>query len=423
MDVLDFKNNYLRQIFEIVSKERKQVFLLGDFNINLLNYNDHQPTNDFLDSLAFNSFISYILHPTRITSHSKTLIDNIFSNFISPEIISGNITATISDHLPQFSFVPNILSNPSTQKCTYHERDWSKFKQENFILDYFEKDWTDLLQIDQQNVNLSMESFLNNINSILDVHAPLKKVNKYRLKFKTKPWITPALQKSIFNKNNLLKKFITVKDPQVKERYHKENKDYRNMLSTILKQSKTNYYNHYFEINWNSIKNTLKGIKSILNIKSISADNLKSLTVDGTTISNTIAISNIFNNYFSSIANNAKHNISFSHKHFSDFLKNRSNISFFVSPTDQKEIENVISSLDSNKSVGPNSIPTKVLKLLKNETSSQLTEIFNISFSSGIFPSILKIAKVIPVHKKDSKLDFSNYRPISLLSNFRKVNV
>ena len=136
-----------------------------------------------------------------------------------------------------------------------------------------------------------MESFLNNINSILDVHAPLKKVNKYKLKFKTKPWITPALQKSIFNKNNLLKKFITAKDPQVKERYHKEYKDYRNMLSTILKQSKTNYYNHYFETNWNSSKNTWKGIKSFLNIKSISADNLKSLAVDGTTISNPIAIS------------------------------------------------------------------------------------------------------------------------------------
>ena len=114
MDVPDFKNNYLSQIFEIASMERKQIFLLGDFNINLLNYNDHQP-NDFLIHLP-DSFIPYILHPTRITSHLKTLIDNIFSNFISPEIISGNITANISDHLPQFSFVPNILSNPSTQK-------------------------------------------------------------------------------------------------------------------------------------------------------------------------------------------------------------------------------------------------------------------------------------------------------------------
>ena len=159
MDVLDFKNNYLSQIFEILSKERTQVFLLGDFNINLLNYNDHQPTNDFLDSLASKSFIPYILHPTRITSHSKTLIDNTFSNFISPEIISGYRIATLSDHLPQLSFVPNILSNPCTQKFNYYERDWSKFKQENVILDYFDKDWADLLQIDQQNVHLSMDFF------------------------------------------------------------------------------------------------------------------------------------------------------------------------------------------------------------------------------------------------------------------------
>ena len=174
-EITDLKNNYLTQTFEIVSKEQK-LPLLGNFNINLLNYNDHQPTNDFLDSLASNSFIPYILHPTRITNYSKTLTDNIFSNFISPDIISGNITATISEHLPQFSFVPNILSNLPSQQSDYYERDWSKFKQENFILDYFDKDCADVLQTDQQNVNLSLDSFLNNLNSILDVHALLKKL-------------------------------------------------------------------------------------------------------------------------------------------------------------------------------------------------------------------------------------------------------
>ena len=125
-----------------------------------MNYNNHQPTNDFLDSLASNSFIPYILHPTRITSHSKTLIDNIFSNYISLEIISGNITATISDHWPQFSFVPNILLNHSTPKSNFYERNSSKFRQENFIIDYFDNDWDDLLQIDQQNVNLYKQNGL-----------------------------------------------------------------------------------------------------------------------------------------------------------------------------------------------------------------------------------------------------------------------
>ena len=112
MDLNDFNTNYLNNLLDKVSKEQKSVFLLGDFNINLLNYNDHNPTNEFLDSLASNSFVPYILQPTQLTFHSKTLIDNIFSNIISPEAISCYSTSTISDHLPQFMIVPNVFSNP-----------------------------------------------------------------------------------------------------------------------------------------------------------------------------------------------------------------------------------------------------------------------------------------------------------------------
>ena len=64
------------------SKEHKQVFLLGDFIINLLNYNDNQPSNEFLDHLASHPFIPYFLQPTKLTSDSKTLIDNIFFNIV-----------------------------------------------------------------------------------------------------------------------------------------------------------------------------------------------------------------------------------------------------------------------------------------------------------------------------------------------------
>ena len=113
-------------MLEKVSMEQKQIFLLRDFNINLLNYNAHQPTNDFLDSLASNSIIPYILQPTRLTSHSKTLIDNIFSNILSSEIISGNLTATISDHLPQFLFAPILFSNPLYNRLNIFKIDWSK---------------------------------------------------------------------------------------------------------------------------------------------------------------------------------------------------------------------------------------------------------------------------------------------------------
>ena len=82
---------------------------------------------------------------------------------------------------------------------------------------------------------------------------------------------------------------------------------------------------------------------------------------------------------------------------------------------------NIISSLNSNKASGLNSIPYRILFLLKNEISKQLADLFNLSFMTGVSPSVLKTAQVVPVFKKYSKLNYSNYRPISLLSNIEKI--
>ena len=92
-----------------------------------------------------------------------------------------------------------------------------------------------------------------------------------------------------------------------------------------------------------------------------------------------------------------------------------------MQPTDKEEIANIVLSLNSNEASSPNSIPSRILFLLKNEISKPLVNLFNLFFMTGVFPSILKTAKVVPVFKKDSKLDYSNYHPISLLSNFEKI--
>ena len=94
-------------------------------------------------------------------------------------------------------------------------------------------------------------------------------------------------------------------------------------------------------------------------------------------------------------------------------------ITIFLQPNDKEEIAN-ISSLNSNKASGPNSIPYRIL-FLKNEISKQLADLLNLSFMTGVFPSVLKTAKVVPVLKKNSKLDYSNYYPISLLSDTEKI--
>ena len=163
--------------------------------------------------------------------------------------------------------VPNVFCNPPSNKVNIFERDWSNFDQENFILDYFSIDWDVALKLDEQNVNYSTESFLNKINSLLSNYAPLKKINKYKLKFRSKPWITTGLQKSISVKNKFLTNFIKKKDPAKKAEFHLQYKNHRNLLSTLLKKSKENYYKKYFESNWNNAKIIWKGIKSIITLK------------------------------------------------------------------------------------------------------------------------------------------------------------
>ena len=103
------------------------------------------------------------------------------------------------------------------------------------------------------------------------------------------------------------------------------------------------------------------------------------------TTTNPCEIANVFNNYFASVAETAKQNINYSHKHFSEYLKHQCNNSIFIQPTDREETANIISSLNINKTCGPFSIPNKILILLKHDISKQLADLFNLSFSSGSF--------------------------------------
>ena len=136
------------------------------------------------------------------------------------DIISSNLTATISDHLHQFVKIPNTFGNIASNKLNIYERDWSKFDQENFFLDYFSVDWDDFLKTDELNADNSTKMYLYKINMLLHTYAPLKRINKYKLKFKSKPWITLGLQKSISMKNKLLTNFINKKDPTLKEEFN-----------------------------------------------------------------------------------------------------------------------------------------------------------------------------------------------------------
>ena len=162
----------------------------------------------------------------------------------------------------------------------------------------------------------------------------------------------------------------------------------------------------------------MKGIKSLISLKMVAFSIPAVLSLEiGDTITNPYDIANTFNSCFASIAETTKK----AHKHFSDYVSNESDNIIFLQPTDKEEITNIISSVNFSKASGPNSIPFRILFLLKNEISKQLADLFNLSFMTSVVPSALKKAKVVPVFKRNTKLEYSNYCPISLLSNIEKI--
>ena len=207
----------------------------------------------------------------------------------------------------------------------------------------------------------------------------------------------------------------------MKELHHSNHKNYRNLLPTLLKKAKEKYFTNFFNENIKDIKKTWKGIKTLISMKEENNDTPSLITKYEKYINDPVSIANTFNNFFTSVAEIVHSKIKFSNKSFKKFLSSEINDSFLITSTNKEEIYKIITSPNSNKSCGPNSIPTKVLHLLQDQIPNHLATICNLSFSTGVFPAILKTAKVIPIHKKNSKLEVSNYRPISLLSNIDKI--
>ena len=79
-----------------------------------------------------------------------------------------------------FFFIPSIFTDPVSSKSNIYERDRSKFNNQDFILDYFEKDRDSIFNVSRHDIDLAFNNFLMNMNELLDNHAPYRKLNKYK---------------------------------------------------------------------------------------------------------------------------------------------------------------------------------------------------------------------------------------------------
>ena len=129
--VNDFVDNFLRQTLQKITKTKKTCVLAGDFNVDLINYGQNCHVDSFYDEISSYSFRPLVLQPSRVTSKSATLIDNIFVNDLSSFSSGGNITCSISDHFSQFCFI-NIFEKVHSSKKAKFSRDWRNFNRERF---------------------------------------------------------------------------------------------------------------------------------------------------------------------------------------------------------------------------------------------------------------------------------------------------
>ena len=199
-------NYMLTPIVEKISLESKEGYVMRDFNINLMNYEINNPTSHFLGNACSNSLFPYINIPTRHTSRSKTVIDNILHIGINGNMVSGNITTDILEHLAQF-LITSYQVHSETKPKKIITRTSKSFIQDNFKHDLKNIDWEYTRDIHLHDANHSFEQFLKNINEILDKHVPLKYMSRKQQKYISNPSITKGIHRSFKIKNTLYNKF------------------------------------------------------------------------------------------------------------------------------------------------------------------------------------------------------------------------
>ena len=282
--------------------------------------------------------------------------------------------------------------------------------------------WDEVLSLEGRNIDTTFDSFNSTVNKLVDRHLPTVTLTHRKSKLKRqKPWITTGILKSISKRDFYFRKFLKAKSDSCKSKFHNLFKLYRNQIISLCRRSKSNHFTRYFNSYSQNAKKIWIGIKQIISLKPPKSSDIISLKIGNSVTSDPASVANEFNSFFTSIADTIRTKIPPEAKHFSKYLNTPNLYSIFLSPVTPAEVSKVISSLSCHKSTGPNSIPTKILKSFNLDFSEPIAEIANLSFSSGQFPAALKVSKVVPVFKKGSSLETSNYRPISLLSNIDKI--
>jgi len=411
---IDVFNHNMYELMETINSENKHAYIMGDVNIDLLKIDNHQLTSDYFDNILTLGFSPYISKPTRLTPHSATLIDHIYGNNMNNQITSGIVITDVSDHFGILS----IIKHPSYHNPKLTATSYRSFTETNIMTfstlikntDYSEIFYSDDAEL---SYNLLMKNILTSYESAFPVIS--KRIpRKY---IKRMPWISKGLVTSSIRKSKLLK--VKLKRPT--EININNYKRYNCIYNKLLRVCKSQYYQEQLQLAKYNTRNTWRLLKSAMNTCNYRATLPESFSHNNQTITDKLDIAENFNLFFSHIGIETSSSVPKSKKHYTNYLPQQSNKSFFMEPTSPSEIQNIISNLKSKQSQDCDNLSTRLIKYIGDAIADPLAHIVNLSLSTGLVPSNMKIAKVIPIFKKGNASQFNNYRPISILPVFSKV--
>ncbi|XP_065667836.1 uncharacterized protein LOC136088102 [Hydra vulgaris] len=311
-------------------------------------------------------------------------------------------------------FISANTSNKQKQnKVTFTKRLLSLNNQLAFQNELGNIDWSPLESLND--ANSMFNNFHHNFSNLYEKHFPETEV-KIKVKTLNSPWFSKGLKKASKRKHRLYNRYLKNKCVKTKAEY----KNYRTLFEKVKRTAKSNYHKKQLEKCQLSSRKTLQVLNEIIGKPKINESFPKILHIKNKTIDNENNIANELNNFFVNIGPKLAAKIPNVNKSFKEYLQCNKN-QFKNENVTFKEYETAFKSLKRNKSSGIDGIHSNIVIDCFNKLKVPLFKICKRSLNEGIFPDILKSAKVKPIYKSGDKTDIGNYRPISILSIFSKI--
>lgn len=409
----------LEGLLDKISQLELECVIVGDFNINCIGTvcSDQKRLIDLLSTHDMTNLVGF---PTRITMHSSTCLDHLYTNLSSDHVSTSPVTTHLSDHL---AVRAELIRRASTTSNTARDRlvrNFSRINLQNFVFSLESVDWNDVIQRNSTSYDKLTMAIINVISNKILICFPFKQV----IQRVNPSWVSPDIE----NFRLLLFDFIDIRNNNTDiEFINNLITDLNIRYDNLIKQERSKFYTRLIV----GSKNTSKSMWGIINEQRGKSNNSNIdftdiiKNVDGQSFSTKRDLVNKMNARFvgAAVACGAPQ---------ADPARVRRTLSAARAPADRSlrlrpftaaEVFCIITKqIPPKPSKDAYGVSMKLLNIAATSMSSVLAELFNLCFRNGVYPGPLKLSKVSPLFKgKGKRQDIDGYRPVSIIPAIAKV--